>query len=249
MWNVNSPALSRRTEAIGNGEGLMRRAAWAVLALSCLLSACARTSEGVPVAADGVVTESAAPSTRAIPTPETDLTEPGILPTERTPVPAGSITCSVEPPPPVSVMASVPDPAAPKITVALPSGWSTTKGDGDIGARITGPDGIWATVTIVRTPLDPAAAFRQYADDEMAASAVSSISVVPADLCGYSGQKLLGAWSASPQQAVKFGDRIAHIWTDTNNYLVAVHVQAPADTAGFDPFVSPMMDDFGIEIP
>ena len=73
--------------------------------------------------------------------------------------------------------------------------------------------------------------------------------MVPADLCGYSGQKLLGAWSASPQQAVKFGDRIAHIWTDTNNYLVAVHVQAPADTAGFDPFVSPMMDDFGIEIP
>ena len=146
-------------------------------------------------------------------------------------------------------MASVPDPAAPKITVALPTGWSTTTGDGDVGARITGPDGIWATVTIVRTPLDPAAAFEKYADDAMAASVVSSISVLPADLCGYSGQKLLGAWSASPQQAVKFGDRIAHVWTDTNNYLVAVHVQGPADTAGFDPFGSPMMNDFAIQIP
>ena len=29
----------------------------------------------------------------------------------------------------------------------------------------------------------------------MAASAVSSVSVLPADLCGYSGQKLIGAWS------------------------------------------------------
>ena len=95
---------------MGTREGLMKRAAWAALALSCLLSACARTSEGVPVAADGVTTESAAPSTRAIPTPETDLSEPGILPTQRTPVPAGSTTCPVDPPPPLGVMASVAEP-------------------------------------------------------------------------------------------------------------------------------------------
>ena len=227
----------------------MKRATWAVVALALLSAACVKTSEGVPVVADGVPTRSAAPSTRAIPTPETDLTEPGILPTQRTPVPAGSTVCPAEPPPPVGVMASVPDPAAPKITVALPSDWSTTKGDGDVGARLTGPDGIWATVTIVRTPLDPAAAFKQYADDAMAASAVNSVSVVPAELCGYSGQKLLGAWSTTPQQAVEFGDRIAHVWTNTNNYLVAVHVQGPAGTPGFDPFVSPLMNDFAIQIP
>jgi hypothetical protein len=83
----------------------------------------------------------------------------------------------------------------------------------------------------------------------MAASAVSSVSVVPAELCGYSGQKLLGAWSTTPQQAVEFGDRIAHVWTNTNNYLVAVHVQGPAGTPGFDPFVSPLMNDFAIQIP
>ncbi len=64
----------------------------------------------------------------------------------------------------------------------------------------------------------------------MAVSPVSSVSVLPADLCGYSGQKLMGAWSDNPQQSVEFVDRIAHIWTDTDNYLVAVHAQAPAGT-------------------
>lgn len=141
----------------------MKRAGWAAVALACVLTACVRTSDGAPVAgAEAATTATSAPSTRAIPTPETDLTEPGILPTQRTPVPAGSTTCSVAPPPPVGAMASVPDPAAPKITVALPSGWSTTTGDGDVGARLGGPDGIWATVSIVRTTLDPAAAFRKY---------------------------------------------------------------------------------------
>ncbi len=171
------------------------------------------------------------------------------MPTTRTAVPADATTCEPPNPPPVGVTASVADPAAPKITVALPAGWSTTKGDGDVGAQLQGPDGVSATVTIAETPLEPAQAFRKYANDAMAASAVSSVSVLPADLCGYSGQKLLGAWSDSPQQAVEFGDRIAHIWTNTDNYLVAVHVEGPADTAGFDPMMSPLMEDFSVLIP
>jgi hypothetical protein len=114
---------------------------------------------------------------------------------------------------------------------------------------LQGPDGVTATVTIAETRLEPAQAFQQYANDAMATSAVSSVSVLPADLCGYSGQKLLGSWSDSPQQAVEFGDRIAHIWTNTNNYLVAVHVEGPADTAGFDPMVSPLMEDFSVRVP
>jgi hypothetical protein len=146
-------------------------------------------------------------------------------------------------------MAAIHDPAAPKITVALPSGWSTTRGDGDVGARLDGPDGIWATVADAKTTLDPAAAFKKYADDAMAVASVSSVSVLPADLCGYSGQKLLGSWSDSPQQGVEFGDRLAHVWTDTNNYLVAVHVEGPAGTPGFDPMSSPLMNNFVIVIP
>jgi hypothetical protein len=239
----------RRTEAIEICEGLMKPAGWAAVALVCLLAGCARTSEGVPVADDVAAARTTPPSSRVIPTPDTDMTEPGILPTTQTPVPAEATTCTADPLPPVGVVASVPDPAAPKISVALPADWSTTKGDGDVGARLTGPDGITATVTIVATPLDPAEAFRKYADDAMAVSSVSSVSVLPADLCGYSGQKLIGAWSDSPQQALEFGDRIAHIWTNTNNYLVAVHVQAPAGTPGFDPMFSPLMEDFGILIP
>jgi hypothetical protein len=117
-----------------------------------------------------------------------------------------------------------------------------------VGARLQGPDGTWATVTISQTRLDPAEAFRKYSDDAMAASPVSSVSVLPADLCGYSGQKLLGSWSGS-SEPVEFGDRIAHIWTDTNTYLVAVHVQGPSGADQFDPFTSPLMDDFGIVIP
>lgn len=40
--------------------------------------------------------------------------------------------------------------------------------------------------------------------------------------------------------------RLAHIWTDTNSYLVAVHVQDPAGAPDFDPFSPPLMDDFAV---
>jgi hypothetical protein len=230
--------------------------------VAVVASACGKTSDGVPIADEVAssalpsatsgpsATATAAPSTRAIPTAESELTEPGVVPTTRTSVPAGTVTCELTDPPPDGVAtATVADPAAPKIMVALPAGWSTGQGDRDIGAKLTGPEGIWATVTIAKTTLDPAAAFKQYADDAMGASAVSSVSVLPADLCGYSGQKLLGSWSDAPEQAVEFGDRIAHVWTNAGNYLVAVHVQGPASNADFDPFTSPLMNDFGVEIP
>jgi hypothetical protein len=234
-----------------------RSAALAALCLaSMVVSACGRTSEGEPVADDvetvaastPSTTAAAASSTRAIPTPDADLTEPGVVPTANTSAPAGMVTCELSAPPNGIATAAVADPAAPKITVTLPQGWSTAPGEGDVGAKLTGPEGVWATVTIAKTTLDPAAAFKQYADDAMAASAVSSVSVLPAELCGYSGQKLLGSWADSPEQAVEFGDRVVHIWTNSGDYLVAVHVQGPAG-ANFDPFTSPMLDDFVIEIP
>ena len=98
--------------------------------------------------------------------------------------------------------------------------------------------------------LDPAAAFRKYADDLIAESAVSSVSLLPGELCGYSGQKLMGAWSDTPQNAVQYEDRIVHIWTNSgNNYLVAVHVQAPTGTPGFDAAAEVLTDDFDIALP
>lgn len=227
----------------------MKRIAWVAVPLALAVVGCARTSEGVPVADSTAVAASSTPTPKTIPTPQTDLSEPGVVPTTRVPVPAGETTCKSPNPPPVAVTASVDDPAAPQITIALPDGWSTTKGTGTVGAKLSGPDGLSATVTIAKTQLEPTAAFEEYADDAMAASAVTSLSLLPADLCGYSGQKLMGAWSDTPQQAVKFGDRIAHIWTNTNNYLVAIHVEGPADAPGFDPMFSPLMDDFSIVIP
>ena len=215
----------------------------AAILLACAMTGCDRVEDGLPVAAEASPPE----TTSATAPPTASLDEPGVLPTTETPLPPDATTCDVTPPP-VGVVASIDDPAAPRITVALPEGWSTTDGDGDIGAKLTGSQGIWASVRISATPLEPAEAFRQYAEEAMAASAVSSISVLPAQLCDYSGQKLLGSWSESPQQAVEFGDRIVHIWTESGAYLVAVHVEGPAGAA-FDPLTSPLMDDFEVVIP
>ena len=101
------------------------------------------------------------------------------------------------------------------------------EGAGDVGVQMHGPDGMSATVSIAPTALDPEAAFRDYTDKIMAKSAVSTVSVLPAELCVYSGQKLMGAWSDTPQNSVEFFDRVAHVWTNTTNYLIAVHVEAP----------------------
>ena len=223
--------------------------AFLIFLTGAVASGCVRTDEGVAIRSQDVAT-----TTGARPQP-TDSTEdagpaaPGILTTARTPVPADTVSCSQPVKPAVTAVAQVADPAAPTITVAVPDGWSVEPGSGDIGLRMQGPDGMFATVTIAQTKLDPAAAFTEYADKVMAVSAVSSVSVLPAELCGYSGQKLMGAWSDTPQQSVEFLDRIAHIWTNTDNYLVAIHVQAPAGTDGFDAASTVLIEDFAVGIP
>jgi hypothetical protein len=230
----------------------MNRAGWAALALACVLSACVRTSDGVPVADDEAATaRSSAPSaTVTRPTQEADQSAPGVMPTTRTPVPPNTIACSQPIKPAVRMTAEVEDPQAPRIAVGVPDGWSITAGSGDVGGRLEGPRGMWATVTIAQTQLDPTSAFRKYADDLMAESAVSSVSIMPGDLCGYSGQKLMGAWSDTPQNAVEFEDRIVHVWTNSgNNYLVAVHVQAPTGTDDFDAAAALLTEDFEFGLP
>ncbi len=228
----------------------MKHRRWTTLVLvglaAGLVSACVRTSDGTPVAGEAART---ATSATPHPTEDTELTQPGVIPTTRQPIPANTVTCSQPIKPAITMTAEVADRAAPKITVAVPDRWSSSMGSGDVGARLDGPEGMWATVTIAATPLDPAAAFTEYADKVVAEAAVSSVSVLPAPLCDYSGQKLLGAWSDTPQNAVEFADRIVHVWTNTNDYLVAVHVQAPTGTAGFDRVSSLLTEDFEIGIP
>jgi len=233
----------------------MNRAGWAALAVACVVVACERTSDGVPVAGEQsatteTATPSAGPSATTRPTEEADQTAPGVLPTSQTPVPPNTVVCAQPVEPAVRMTAEIDDPQAPRITVGVPDGWSIAAGSGDVGGRLDGPRGMWATVTIAQTQLDAAAAFRTYADDTMAKSAVSSVSIMPAELCGYSGQKLIGAWSDTPQNAVEFEDRIVHVWTNGGaTYLVAVHVQAPTGTPGFDEAAEVLTEDFEIGLP
>jgi major membrane immunogen (membrane-anchored lipoprotein) len=229
----------------------MKRVGWAALALACLLVACERTSDGVPVAGEQpTAATSSVPSATTQRTQEADQSAPGVVPTTRAPVPPNTIACSQPIKPAVRMTAEVEDRHAPRITVGVPEGWSMTAGSGDVGGRLEGPRGMWAAVTIAQTQLDPTAAFRKYADGLMEKSAVSSVSIMPGELCGYSGQKLIGAWSDTPQNAVEFEDRIAHVWTNSgNSYLVAVHVEAPTGTPGFDAASSLLTEDFEIGLP
>ena len=144
----------------------------------------------------------------------------------------------------------VSDPAAPIITIGFPDGWSmTSRPRGDVGAQLEGHGGMWAVVTIAKTVLGPAQAFGKSVDDAMAAAPVDSLSVQPANLCGYSGQILMGAWPDTPHGAVQFADRLLHIWTNRDTYLVTVHLQATMGTVGFDAASSLLMQDFAIVIP
>jgi len=229
----------------------MNRLGWTALALAFLVTACVRTSDGVPVAGDhGTTAPSSTRPATATPTQRPGQTVFGVVPTTRAPIPPNTAICTQPIKPPVRMTAEVDDPQAPRITVGVPDGWSMSSGEGDVGGKLAGPGGMEATVTISLTQLDPATAFTRYADKLMEESAVSSVSVLPGELCGFSGQKLMGAWSDTPQNAVEFEDRIVHIWTNSGkDYLVAVHVQAPTGTRDFDAAAALVTEDFEIVLP
>jgi hypothetical protein len=229
----------------------MNRFGWTAFALAFLVAACVRTSDGVPVAGDhGMVAPSSTRSATAAPTQGPGQSSFGVLPTTRAPIPPNTTVCTQPIKPAVRMTAEVDDPQAPRITIGVPDGWSMSSGAGDVGGKLQGPAGMEATVTIAVTQLDPAAAFTAYADKLMEESAVSSVSVLPGELCGFSGQKLMGAWSDTPQNAVEFEDRIVHIWTNSGkDYLVAVHVQAPTGTHEFDAAAALLTEDFEIVLP
>ena len=173
----------------------------------------------------------------------------GVEPTTRTALAPDAETCAIDNAGNVTFGARVADPAAPVLVIGVPTGFLPSSGDADVAATMTGPDGMSATVTIAATDLDPAAAFKQYGENVTAGSEFSSISVLPGDLCGYSGQKLMGNLADKPGKGVEFRDRIAHIWTNTKNYLIAIHLQGPTAAAGLDDAEQVLMADFGIRIP
>lgn len=226
----------------------MCAAAAVVLLAAPGVAACARNSDGTAVKVEASTSSTVlAPSaTNVTDTPESS--EPGVLETTHAPIPPDATVCRPEQPGPTAV-AAVADPVAPKIRVRVPPGWSSTPGTGDVGALLSGPDDMVAEVTIAATPLDPTAAFTRYGDDVMARYPISTLSLLPGDVCGFSGQKLMGTWARDPDESLEYQDRIAHIWTNTGNYLVAVHVEAPSGTPDFDAAASVLTDEFSIVIP
>jgi hypothetical protein len=185
-------------------------------------------------------------STKVTDTPES--TDPGVVETTRVLITPNATVCSPEQPGQTAVTA-IADPGAPRITIRVPSGWTMKPGIADVAAMLSGPDGMAAQVTIATTPLDPDAAFTRYGDGIMARYPISTLSLLPGDFCGFSGQKLMGTWARDPDESLEYRDRIAHIWTNTQNYLVAVHLEAPSGTPGFDAAASVLTDEFSVVIP
>ena len=199
-----------------------------LIALAAVLaSACTRAGEGMPTADTDDPVSPTAPV--FAPTGAVGHPDFGVLPTVG-PAPTGEVTCAPQVRPAVGMVAQVADSVAPVLTIAVPEGWSMQGGTGDVGAQLTGPLDMSATVTIAPTTLDPQQAFADYADELTGDAAVSSLNVLPAPLCDYSGQKLTGALSDTPEEAIEFVDRVVHIPTANRNYLVSIHTQAPTGT-------------------
>lgn len=230
---------------------------WTAVGVICVAattaSACEHMTEGAPTTRSSPPTAGAAatPSKTmtAAPTATNEAPPFGVVPTTRAPVPAQEVTCSPPVRPGILIVAKVADPAAPKVTVPVPGGWTLARGSGDVATRMNGPDGLAATVTIAATKLDAAEAFRDYADKVTAKYAISALSLLPGEMCDYSGQKLMGTLSNTSQDAIRFDDRIVHVWTNTKDYLVAVHVEAPAGLTDFDAIADVITGDFEIRIP
>lgn len=219
----------------------------ATMVAAVLVSGCERAGPGTPVTAQGTVSSTTGSTTEPAPP-----SVPGVATTLPDTIPPDALAC-FQPPDAagVATVAQVGDPAAPRITVDVPLGWIATPGGAtpEVALTLTGPDGLTGSVTIAQTPLDPGAAFDAYGDAVFDNSGVSVLNVMPAEFCGYSSQRLFGNWSDQAGQTTEHADRIAHIWTETGDYLVTVHLQGPAGAPGFDVARDLLTADFSIVIP
>ncbi|WP_234812756.1 LpqN/LpqT family lipoprotein [Mycolicibacterium confluentis] len=237
----------------------MSRGRCIAVAVSVVLavSACSQPSDGIAVATSSGVAPNAATSTTdaatSAPTSESASASsevPGVVPTSPDRIPPNALICM---PTPAgtgeATRASVSDPAAPRITITVPEGWSSTPGQGSTALTLTGPEGTSGEVTIVKTDLEPAEAFTQYNDELFARSDFSVVNTLPAEFCGFSGQRLFGTWADAPGEGIDFANRITHIWTNTGNYLVTIHLQGPNTSADLAAAKDTLLADFPIVIP
>ena len=242
------------------------------LAIGCmtlaLVCACDRTNSGTASdaststaptsAAEASAATQASPQPTTESSPDMSLPPYGVVETTKRPVTAGETTCAPDSAPADAAEARVAAPGAPIVTIAVPEGFALGApaqgagqgpGQEDVALNLTGPDGMTGTVTIAPTTLDAAAAFRKYADERTADYEISSVSVLPGELCDYSGQELMGLLADKPGQGIDYADRIVHVWTNGGDFLIALRLEAPNGTAGLDAAKSVMLADFGIRMP
>ncbi|WP_244168260.1 hypothetical protein [Mycobacterium paraffinicum] len=212
----------------------------------CLLAVaavgCEKTTAGRVTGGSSSSTVATTSTTR-VPDPAEPV--PGVETTLPDHIPPNALVCY---PPPASgsmTKASVADPAAPVLTVPLPNGWAPTPGTGDVALTATGPDGMAVRVSITRTDLEPGGAFLRYATDLRTANPGVKVTATAAQFCGYSSQLLSGTGGG----ANDFADRITHVWTNTQKYLVVVHLEGPGKAPGFDAAKSTVMQQFAVIIP
>lgn len=236
---------------------MMRTSRLVVAAVAVVvLAGCSQSADGTPVsssAAEPVTTTGTTTRTSgaAGPTGAPLAGEvPGVVPTSPDVIPPNALICM-----PRSgavgeaTRASVSDPAAPRLTITVPAGWTATPGEGSTALTLQGPDGAEGLVSIAETDLEPAAAFTAYNDEVFGRSDISVVNTLPAEFCGFSSQRLFGSWGDMPGGTVEFSDRITHIWTNTGKYLVTIHLQGPDDSAAVESAKDTLLADFPIVIP
>lgn len=212
---------------------------------------CTETSAGHPVAGptssqQAAMTTITNPATSPA-TTEAEMPAMGVTTTLPDTVPPNALVCLPTATPGAPATAQIDDPSAPRIVVAMPAGW--TAAPSAAGLTLTGPDGMTGSVTVAKTALDPAAAFDEYTDRVSDQAPISSVSVLPAEFCGYSGQRLKGMLSGGPAGKQVYEDRIVHVWTNDGDYLIAVHVASAEASPAFDAAAETLTADFPITLP
>lgn len=225
---------------------LSSRALCAALLAIAALSGCVRNIDGVAARTGG--SAGSAVQSRP-PRPSHGARVPGIETTVPEHIPPNAFPCFPGPASGgIGTVAQVVAAAAPRITFTLPDGWTGEPGHEDLALTLSGPDAMTGAVTIGVTTPDPAAAFSEYADTLAHSKPDLQVDTVGAPFCGYSSQKLTGTFTG-PSGVVAFADRLTHIWTNTANYLVTIHLEGPADAPGFVAAKAALMQDFAVVIP
>lgn len=228
-----------------------------VVSAAALLAACGGKGGEKPSSTtpSGVSTSAAATSPAGSPTSSAsassmpDLPAYGVVETTKRAVAAGEQTCDPPSPPAQTMTATTGAPGAPTVVVAIPDGFRQgAPPSGDVALNLTGPDGLTGTVKITPTRQDAASAFREYADTRTAGHEYNSVSILPDELCGYSGQKLMGVLADKPGSGDDYVDRIVHVWTNTGDYLIALQLQGPTGSKGIDAAKPVLLGDFGIRM-